>query len=188
MRLKLLTVGVNRAESASAWARMPPEEMVGERGKAELALGVVEQVDVAPVVPQRDMRVAAIAGQMHERLRHKGGAQSVLPRKLFDHEFEEHVAIGGDQRVVIGPVHLELAVGVLVIALIGRPAELKHRIANRADQLISAQECGLVIAGLRLPVGLVGDREAIRPQYKKFGLDPGLHPIPARCGRGDLAL
>src|SRR6516164_1604938 len=103
------------------------------------------------------MRVAAIAGQMHERLGHECGAQPMLPCQFLDHEFEEGVAIGGDQRVVIGPVHLELAVGVLVIALIRRPAELEHRVADGTDQLVSAQERGLVVAGLRLPVQLVGD-------------------------------
>ena len=79
------------------------------------------------------MGVAAIPGQMHERLRHEGGTQPVLPRQFFDHEFEEHVAIGGDQRVVVSPVHLELAVGVFVVALIGSPAEPQHCVADRAD-------------------------------------------------------
>src|SRR5271166_3914532 len=146
--------------------------MVSERREAELALGIVEQVDVTAAVPQRDMGVAAIAGQMHERLWHEGGAQPMLASQLLDHEFEKDVAIGGDQRVVIGPIHLELAVGVLVIALIRRPAELEHRVADGTDQLVSAQECGLVVARLRLPVGLVGDREAIHPQHEELGLDP----------------
>jgi len=62
----------------------------------------------------------------------------MLPGQLLDHEFEEDVAIGGDQGVIIGPVHLELAVGILVITLIRRPAELQHRIADRPDKVVSA--------------------------------------------------
>ena len=37
---------------------------------------------------------------------------------VFDHELEERVAVGGDQGVVVQPVHLELAVRVLVVVLI----------------------------------------------------------------------
>ena len=132
--------------------------------------------------------MAAIAGQMHKGLWHKGGAQSVPAGQLLDHEFEEDVAIGSDQRIVISPVHLELAIGVLVIALIRRPTELQHRVADRADQLVSAQQRSLVIAGLRLPVGLVGDCQAVGAQHKELGLDPGLHPVPACRGCCDLTL
>jgi hypothetical protein len=49
------------------------------------------------------------------------------------------MAISGDESIVISPVHLELAIGILVIALIRRPTEFKHRIADRADQLVPAQ-------------------------------------------------
>ena len=37
----------------------------------------------------------------------------------LDHELEEAVLVGGLQRVVVIPVHLELAVGVLVVVLVG---------------------------------------------------------------------
>src|ERR1700719_1498249 len=99
------------------------EKLISEGGETELARGIVKQVGLARTVPQRYMRVATAPGQMHERLWHEGCAQPVLPSELLDHEFEEHVAIGRHERVVIGPVHLELAVCVLVIALIRPPAE-----------------------------------------------------------------
>src|SRR6266436_4189274 len=82
--------------------------MVSESGEAEFAPGIVEKIGLARAVPQRDMSVAAISGQMHKRLWHKGGTQPMLLGELFDHEFKEDVAIGSDERIVIGPVHLEL--------------------------------------------------------------------------------
>jgi hypothetical protein len=41
----------------------------------------------------------------------------------LDHELEEAVLVGGGERVVELPVHLELAVGVLVVVLVRAPAE-----------------------------------------------------------------
>jgi hypothetical protein len=120
------------------------------------------------------MRVATAPGQMHERLWHEGCAQPVLPSELLDHEFEEHVAIGRHERVVIGPVHLELAVCVLVIALIRPPAEPEHRVANRPDQLVVTQQRCLVVARLCLSVITVAHCLPVRAQYKKLGLDAGL--------------
>ena len=71
--------------------------------------------------------MAAIAGEIDEGLRHEGGAKPVLLGDRLHHEFEEGELIGGRQRVVEIPVDLELAVGVLVIVLIGAPAEFDHR-------------------------------------------------------------
>jgi hypothetical protein len=96
--------------------------------------------------------VAAIAGQIGERLRHKGRAQALPLGQLLDHELEEHMPVGGDERVGIGPVHLELAVGVLVIDLIGAPAEPQHRVADRADEVDAAHQRHRVVARLGLPV------------------------------------
>ena len=70
--------------------------------------------------------MAAGAGQAGEGLWHEGGAEPVLLGDGLHHELEEGMPVGGDQRVVEVPVHLELAVGVLVVVLIGGPAERQH--------------------------------------------------------------
>ena len=94
--------------------------------------------------------MAAVAGQAGERLRHEGGAQAVLLGDRLDHELEEGVPVGGDQRVVEVPVHLELAVGVLVVVLVRAPAELQHVVADLGDDVVAAHQRLLVVAGLRL--------------------------------------
>ena len=69
------------------------------------------------------MRMAAIAGQARERLGHEGRTQAMLFRNRLDHVLEERMAISRHQCRVIFPVHLELAVRILVIVLIGLPAQ-----------------------------------------------------------------
>ena len=64
--------------------------------------------------------------------------------------FEKQMAVGGDQRVVIFPVHLELAVGVLMVVLIGLPAQRQHGVADFRDHVIAAHQRRLVVAGLGL--------------------------------------
>ena len=59
-------------------------------------------------------------------------------------------AVGGDQRVVVVPVHLELAVGVLMVVLVGLPAELQHGVADLGDDVVAAHQRLLVVAGLGL--------------------------------------
>ena len=103
----------------------PPRKLIGHRREAELALGIVEQVVLARPVPHRDMHMAAIAGEIDEGLRHEGGAEPVLLGDRLHHELEEGKLIGGGQRVVEIPVDLELAVGVLVVVLIGRPSRAR---------------------------------------------------------------
>src|SRR5690554_7625808 len=44
---------------------------------------------IAAVLPHRDMGMAAIAGEIDERLRHEGGAQPVLLGDRAHHIFEE---------------------------------------------------------------------------------------------------
>ena len=75
--------------------------------------------------------MAAVAGQMGEGLGHEGGAQAVLLGERLDHVLEEGVPVGGDQGVVVEPVHLELAVGVLVVVLVRRPS----RASSMASQI-----------------------------------------------------
>ena len=132
--------------------------------------------------------MAAVAGQVGEGLRHEGRAQAVLLGDGLDHELEERVAVGGDQRVVVQPVHLELAIGVLVVVLVRPPAELEHGIADRGDHLVAAHQRRLVVAGLVLGVARVRDRGAVGQDDEVLALDPGLHPVALLGGGRDLAL
>jgi hypothetical protein len=100
------------------------DEIVAKRREPEFTGVVGEQV--VAVAPHRDMGVTARAGEVDEGLGHEGGAQAVLFGDRAGHELEERVPVGGHQRAGIGPVHLELAVRVLVVALVGLPAQRQH--------------------------------------------------------------
>ena len=65
------------------------------------------------------------------------------------------------ERVVEVPVHLELAVGVLVVVLVRAPAELQHVVADLADDVVAAHQRLLVVAGLGRVILGVGDRRAV---------------------------
>ena len=99
------------------------KESVSQFGDSQFFLGIVEQVGGAGDIPEACVGVAAIAGDMGERLGHEGCAQAVVLGDRLDHELEEGMPVGGHQHVVVVPVHLELAVGVLVIVLVGTPAQ-----------------------------------------------------------------
>ena len=123
-----------------------------------------------------------------ERLRHEGGAQPVLFGDRLHHELEEGVLVGGGQRVVEAPVHLELAVGVLVVVLVGAPAERQHVVADLGDHVVAAHHRLLVVAGLRCGVVLVGDRLAVGRDQEELGLDAGLHAHAVGRRFGDQPL
>ena len=160
--------------------------MFHDAAEKRLALGrqterhfpVGKGIDLAVEVPDRNMGMAAIAGQALERLRHEGGAQPVLFGDGFDHEFEEGMFVCGLQRVVIFPVHLELAVRVLMVILVGLPAQLQHVIANLGNDIITAHHRLLVVAGLFRRVVFVGDFRTIRRNQEKFRLHARLDPEP----------
>ncbi len=73
------------------------------------------------------------------------------------HIFEEGVPVGGLESVVELPVHLELAVGILVVVLIRAPAELEHGVADLGDHVIAPHQRLLVVAGLGLVIAGIGD-------------------------------
>jgi hypothetical protein len=81
------------------------------------------------------------------RLGHEGRAQPVLLGDGACHVFEEGMAVGGLQRCVVLPVHLELAVRILVVVLIGLPTERLHGIADLHDHVVATHQRLLVIAG-----------------------------------------
>ncbi len=101
----------------------------------------------------------------------------------LDHELEEGVLVGRAQAGVVLPVHLELAVGVLVVVLVGVPAERDHGIADFLDHLVAAHQRLLVVAGLGLRIGAVRDRRAVGRDQEILALDPRLHLV-AVLGRG----
>jgi hypothetical protein len=103
--------------------------------------------------------VAAIAGEMREGLGHEGGAKAVPLGDGLDHVLEKAMPISGLQDVAIEPVHLELAVRVLVVVLVRAPAERRHRVADLADHVEAAHQRLLVVAGL----GLESAGSAIAP-------------------------
>jgi len=58
------------------------------------------------------VRVAAVAGEIDDRLGHEGRPVAMIFRDLLDQILEEHVAIGGHQAVVVTPVQFELTVRI----------------------------------------------------------------------------
>ena len=143
---------------------------------------------VRAVLPHRDVHVAAAPGQVHEGLGHEGGAQAVKLGDALDHELEECLAICGDQRVVIFPVHLELAVRVLMVVLVRAPAEREHAVADLRDHVVAPHQRLLVVAGLGLRVGAVGDAGTVGRDEEEFALHAGLHLQALLGGAGDLCL
>ena len=90
------------------------------------------------------MEVAAVAGQVRERLGHERRDQPALLGERLDHVAEEDSAVAGRQRVGEREVLLELAVGVLVIGGVVVPAELGHgvrRPSRRSRGCGSARAC-----------------------------------------------
>ena len=75
------------------------DEMIRLGRHAELALGIAEHVAVA--LPERSVYVAAIAGEIGERLGHEGRAQPVLLGDRLHHVFEEGVFVGSAERAVV---------------------------------------------------------------------------------------
>jgi hypothetical protein len=105
--------------------------------------------------------MAAVAGQPLDRFGHEGRAEAMCLGHRLDHELEEAVLVGGRQRVVEFPVHLELAVGVLVVVLVGSPAEIQHVVADFAHHVVAAHHRLLVVAGLHGGVVFVGHLRAV---------------------------
>ena len=123
------------------------------------------------------MRVTTVTGQVAEGFRHEGRTQTVVLGNRFYHVLEEHVLVRSSQRVVVIPVHLELAVGVLVVILVGIPAKLEHAIADFADDRVLAHQRLLIVAGLALRIGGVGNLGAIGADQVILALDAGFHAV-----------
>ena len=104
------------------------------------------------------------------------------------HELEERVAVGGDERVGEIPVHLELAVRVLVVVLVRAPAERQHGVADLGDDVVAAHQRLLVVAGLCRGIVFVRDRLAVAGGEEELRLNAGLHAQALLGGGGDDVL
>src|SRR5882724_9931526 len=114
----------------------PSDEMISERRNTQLTVLVFKQISIA--IPERNVHVTPVTSQVCKRLRHERRAHAVFFGDRFCHVLEEGVAISGQERVVEIPVHLELSVRILMVALIGIPAELQHTVAYLTDDVVAA--------------------------------------------------
>ena len=96
----------------------------------------------------------------------------------FTMNLKKRMFVRGGQRVIELEVHLELAIRVFVVVLIGAPAEAKHIVANLGNHVIAPHHGLLVIAGLVGDILWVGYFGAIGICQEKLGLDPGFHAQP----------
>ena len=72
--------------------------------------------------------VSATAGAIAEGFGHVGGDGAVLLSVLAGHHLEEGVPVGGDQGLIVDKVDFVLAVGVLVVRLVGVPTDALHAV------------------------------------------------------------
>ena len=124
-------------------------------------------------VPDRDMRVTAVAGQALDGFGHECCAVAVLFRDAFGHEFKERMLVCGFHRIVKIPVHLPLAIRVLVVVLVGVPAQFKHVIGDFTDHVQTPHKRLLVITRLGGGIEGVADLVALGGQQEKLCLDAG---------------
>ena len=102
----------------------------------------------------------------------------------FHHELEKGMPVRRYQCVRKFPVHLELAIRVLMVVLIRAPAQIEHVVADFRDHVIAPHHRLLVIAGLFRRIGRVRDFGPLGRQQKEFGLDAGLDMQPLGGGLG----
>ena len=141
------------------------------------------------------MGVAAVAGEFGHGLGHEAGPHALGFGQGFDHHLEKGVAIGRYQGLGEGPVHFKLAVGVLVVGLVGAPAQLLHALQQRPNQREAAHQRHLVVAGFALVIACIGRACAGGIEQEKLGLDAtaqlkaeGGGPLPLALQQAPRAL
>jgi len=160
----------------------PAQEVVGQLRLAEPAgIGRVDE-DVLVAIPQREVEVTAVAGQVAERLGHVGRDGAVPLGHLVGHHLEERVAVGRVERVRVLPVDLELGGRVFVIRGVRLPAQLLQVAHQRAQVAQVRGEALEVVARLleRVVSGGVerGDRSVgTAGDEHVLGLDTDLHRV-----------
>ena len=149
-RLYEPTVGAVSAMYAFACAFSPPMNWYAVSRQAEAARVVrgVALEHVLAVLPQAHVEVAAVAGEVAERLRHERRDHPALLGERLDHVAEEDRAVGRGERVGEVEVLLELAVRVLVVGGVVVPAEVGEVARHLRDEVEVAGEAAHVVAGL----------------------------------------
>ena len=134
---------------------------------------VLEQVLFA--VANAHVHVQAIARTIAERLGHERADQAHLIGDLGCAHLEEGVVVAGGQRVGVGVVDLELAVGVLVVDLIDVDADCAHRFRQPLKKRARARQALVVVAGLGQRVSGVAREQASldATQQGELGLHAG---------------
>ena len=136
------------------------------------------------------MEVAAVAGQVRERLGHERRDQAALLRERLDHVAEEDRPVAGRQRVGEVEVLLELAVAVLVVGRVVVPAERRQVARDLGHEVEVARQRAHVVTGLRERVERVGqlDRPVLAhadEEVLELGAEHELEP--ERAGALELA-
>ena len=145
------------------------QKVVRQAGEPQGTGGIGEQV-AALQVPEGEVGVAAVAGEFGHGLGHEAGPHALRFGQGFDHHLEKGVAIGRYQGLGEGPVHLKLAIGVLVVGLVRPPAELLHALEQGTDQGKAAHQRHLVVAGFALVIVGIGRACAGGIEQEKLGL------------------
>ena len=158
------------------------KEVAAAVGQAQFLAVIGKRVLFTVQIPDRDMGVATRPRQPLERFWHEGRAQPVLFGDGPHHEFEEAVLVGGLQGVIVFPVHLKLANRVFVVVLVGFPAQCQHVIADLGDDIITAHDGLLIVAGFDGVIISVRYGGAFGIEQEKFRLHPGFDAQAFFCG------
>ena len=108
---------------------------------------------------------------MRKWLRHESCAEAVPGSDFLHHELEEHGPICGRYRLRVVPVDFELAVRILMVVLVGSPAESLHVTAYLGNDFVATHQGELVVAGLFLRVARVGNVRSVRVDQVELRLD-----------------
>ena len=134
------------------------------------------------------MEVAAVAGEVRERLRHERRDAPVLLGERVHHVAEEDRAVAARQRVGVLEVLLELAVRVLVVVRVVAPAELVAVARDGRQEVVLPRQAGHVVTGLLERVELVRDLDravGVQLHEEVLELDPDLELVALRRRLGE---
>jgi hypothetical protein len=106
------------------------------------------------------VEVAAVAGEMGERLGHERGDEPPLLSQRLDHVAVEDRPVTRGQGVCELEVLLELAVGVLMVGGVVVPAQLGDRARDLGDEVQVARQRPHVVTGLIEGVERIGELQA----------------------------
>ena len=161
--------GVGEAGQGRGMGQQAAQKVVSQAREPQGTGGIGEQV-AALQIPEGEVGVAAVAGEFGHGLGHEAGPHALRFGQGFDHHLEKGVAIGRHQGLGEGPVHLKLAIGVLVVGLVRAPAQLLHALEQGADQGETAHQRHLVVTGFALAIVGIGRPQAGGIEQEKLGL------------------